>query len=97
MDIVKTDNDIYKQLKILLDYRTFQQTEVQSHSKETEANNLAFMNAINKLRAENKRLKEEAEETAKTNQKKIHYLAIMLVLMLASILLLLRSKYITRA
>ncbi len=28
MDIVKTDNEIYRQLKILLDYRTFQQTQV---------------------------------------------------------------------
>src|ERR1700710_330540 len=28
MDIVKTDNDIYKELKILLDYRVFQQSQV---------------------------------------------------------------------
>lgn len=97
INIVKTDNDIYKQLKILLDYRTFEQTQVQNQSKETEANNIAFMKAINKLRAQNIRLKKEAEEMAKTNQKKIHYLIIMLVLMLASILLLLRSKYVTRA
>ncbi|MDB5110113.1 MAG: hypothetical protein JWR67_1227 [Mucilaginibacter sp.] len=97
INIVKTDNDIYKQLKILLDYRTFEQTQVQNQSKETEANNFAFMKAINKLRAQNIRLKKEAEEMAKTNQKEIHYLIIMLVLMFASILLLLRSKYVTRA
>ena len=38
MDIVKTDDSIYTQLKILLDYRAFQQTQVQNHSKETEEN-----------------------------------------------------------
>src|ERR1700748_1344320 len=27
MDIVKTDNDIYKELKILLEFRTFQQKQ----------------------------------------------------------------------
>src|ERR1700744_6100442 len=50
MDIVKTDNEIYKQLKILLDYRTFQQSQVQDKSKETESQSLGFMYTINQLR-----------------------------------------------
>ena len=33
MDIVKTDNDIYDQLKILLNYKTFQQTQAQDKAK----------------------------------------------------------------
>src|SRR3954468_6693295 len=57
MDIVNTDNNIYRQLKILLDYRTFQQTQVLDRSKENEAANMAYMRNINKLRDQNTQLK----------------------------------------
>src|SRR5882762_4177158 len=39
MDIVKTDDNIYKELKILLEYRAFQQRQIQTHSKEAETVN----------------------------------------------------------
>ena len=32
MDIVKTDDDIFRELKILMDYRVFQQQQAQTHS-----------------------------------------------------------------
>ena len=62
MDIVKTDNDIYSELKILLEYRTFQQKQVQTHTKETENNTLGYMATINKLRAQIIALKTEADK-----------------------------------
>lgn len=62
MDIVKTDNDIYKQLKILLDYRTFQQTQVADKSKEIESTNLHYMNTINILQKQNEKLTKEAKD-----------------------------------
>src|ERR1700709_1613861 len=52
MDIVKTDNDIYRELKIVREYRIFQQTQVQSHSQEAEQSTLGYMNTINKLRTQ---------------------------------------------
>src|ERR1700744_125553 len=55
MDIVKTDEDIFVQTKILLEYRTFQQTQVQTRSVETDDANLGLMNTINKLRAQNEK------------------------------------------
>src|SRR3954471_19405933 len=69
MDIVKTDNEIYKQLKILLDYRTFQQTQVLDWAKENETTNLAYMRNINKLRDINAQLKKDAE-TAEMQQER---------------------------
>ena len=60
MNIVKTDNDIFKQLKILLEYRTFQQTMAQDRSKETEDNNIGFMYTINKLRKQIEQLKADS-------------------------------------
>jgi hypothetical protein len=96
MDIVKTDNDIYTQLKILFDTQTFQQSQVQDHSKETEANNLGFMHTINNLRAEIDKLKKQADETNKSHENTIRNLIILIVFMFASILFLLRSKYASR-
>jgi len=60
MDIVKTDDDIFLQTKILLDYRTFEQKEVENHSIEADSSNFGFMTTINKLRQQNDKLKQEA-------------------------------------
>src|SRR5476649_2067485 len=62
MDIVKTDNAIYRELKILLEYRAFQQTQVQSHSKEADKSNLGFMYTINRLQQQTDRLKADGEK-----------------------------------
>lgn len=96
MDIVKTDDDIYTQLKILLDYRAFQQTQVQDHSKQTEQNNLVFMNTINKLEAVNNKLKQQLDDAGKSKKTAARNFILIVVLMAASILLLLRSKYAAR-
>src|SRR6201996_6388041 len=50
MNIVKYDDDIFVQTKISLEYRTFQKTQVQTRSVETDDANLGLMNTINKLR-----------------------------------------------
>ena len=86
MDIVKTDDDIYKEIKILLDYRTFQQAQVQNHSKETEDNNIGFMTTINKLRNQIDQLKASALERQKAQEKTIHRFIIALIIMLALML-----------
>ncbi|WP_428331324.1 hypothetical protein [Mucilaginibacter sp.] len=92
MDIVKTDNNIYKELKILLEYRTFQQTQVQSHSQEIEDTKLGYMNTINKLRDELDKLKTESEKEQQQQSKTRNILIIVLILMFASILILLSLK-----
>ena len=92
MDIVKTDNEIYKQLKILLDYRTFQQTQVLDRSKENEATNLAYMRNINKLRDQNDKLKKEAEAAAKQHDRWVRSFYIAAVLLFITILLWIRQK-----
>jgi len=70
MDIVKTDDDILIQTKILLEYRTFVQSEVQSKAQETDSSNIGLMNAINRLRTENDQLKKDADATLQEEQKK---------------------------
>jgi hypothetical protein len=92
MDIVKTDDNIYKELKILLEYRAFQQRQVQNHSKEAEAVTLGYMNTINKLRQQNTLLKASALKAneQKDNAQRIYI--IVIVFMFASILFLINKK-----
>ena len=87
IDIVKTDNDIYKELKILLEFRTFQQKQVQTKSKEAENSNLGYMTTINTLRSQNDALrhragKEEAEHEKTRNTLVLIIIGICVVIIL---------------
>lgn len=92
MDIVKTDDSIFRELKVLLDYRTVQQQQVQTHSVEAENSNLGFMNTINRLRQQIDQLKKAAVVEKQAQEKKLRIYIIILVLMLGSILYLLTKK-----
>ena len=100
MDIVKTDNDLYEQIKVLLGMNTFQQkqaldksVETAARAKETETYNIGFMNTINRMRAKNEQLQKQLDDAERNHAKTVSALVILLVLMLLSIFLLLRSKY----
>ena len=90
MDIVRTDNDIYKQLKILLDYRAFQQTQVQQKAKQVENTQLGFMYSIKKLQDEVARLKaaneKQAKETKRSNRN-FYIATVLIVLFVISLLI----------
>lgn len=87
MDIVKTDNDIYRELKILLEYRTFQQKQVLTHTKETENSTLGYMSTINKLRAQIDVLKAEAEKD-NANEAELRRMMIITIIALAALVFL---------
>ncbi|WP_295798606.1 hypothetical protein [Mucilaginibacter sp.] len=87
MDIVKTDNDIYSELKILLEYRTFQQKQVLTHTKETENSTLGYMSTINKLRAQIGALKLEAEKD-NAHEAEVRKMMIITIIVLAVLIFL---------
>ncbi|MCR8556826.1 hypothetical protein KXD93_04205 [Mucilaginibacter sp. BJC16-A38] len=89
MDIVKTDNEIYKELKILLEYRTFQQKQVISYTRETQSNVLGYMTTINKLRTQIDLLKADAAAQEQQEGKTRSTLIITIIGLSAIILLLL--------
>lgn len=96
MDITKTDENIFVEIKILLNYRIFQQQQVQSKSTEVENNSLGYMMTINRLRGQIDKMKQD-EITAQQEQTKTHRIyIIVLVLMLGSILILLFRKRTVR-
>jgi len=96
MDIVKTDNDIFVQTKILLDYRTFEQTQVQSHAVEVDSNSTGYMSTINKLRGENDKLKLSAETADEKQSRTSKTATAIIFVLLFIIIILLRAKYVKK-
>jgi hypothetical protein len=92
MDIAKTDNDIYKQIKILLDFRAFQQTQVQTRSNQVEDNQLGYMTTINKLRGQIDTLKADALKQQKENDALRRNFIIAVIVAGLLVLLLLRRR-----
>ena len=92
MDIIRTDNAVYRELKILLEFRTYQQSQVQGHYMQADNSNTGFMTTINKLRQDNDRLKAEAIEQQHQHARTKNIFIIVFVLMLASILFLVSRK-----
>jgi len=97
MDIVKTDNEIYRQLKILLDYRTFQQTQVLDKSKETETIALNFMRTINRLQNQNEKLKKNADEMMREHERSTRNFSIIIVGLILALIGLLWNNYRKRS
>jgi len=95
MDIVKTDNNIYRELKILLDYRTFQQNQVQDQSKETEKTADETMYTISRLQDQLTNIKKQNEENIKLRDKASLNFKIIVFILVVVILLVL-SKQIRR-
>jgi hypothetical protein len=92
MDIVKTDDDLFREIKVLMDYRVYQQQQVQSKSAEAESFNLGFMNTINRLRQQIDQLKQEAQKEHEHHVRVLRIFIILFVFMLGSILYLLFKK-----
>ena len=91
-DIVATDDTIYRQLKILLDYHVFQEKRFQIHSKEVEQSNAGYLSAINKLRQQVEQVKADADKQQQQYAYTKNILMIALVLMAAGVLGLLFFK-----
>lgn len=94
MAIVETDNNIFKELKILLDYRTNEQSRVQNQSQESESRNIAYMNTINKLRTQNDALNVALEQVKKSYDKQQVLFVIIILLLIVSVFVIFRRKTI---
>jgi hypothetical protein len=98
MDIAKTDEVIFKEIKILLDYKTFQTTQVVAQSHDSEDRSFNYMKTINKLREQNDQLKvTQAREIDEYRQKQTMHIIIILLLIAASIFLFFRRSSVNKA
>lgn len=70
-EIIRTDNDILRETKILLDYKDLEKTKVQGQFSETQTRVNNFMSTINKLQKQNEKLKADLEKNDQDHTKTI--------------------------
>jgi hypothetical protein len=58
-EVFKTDNTIFRELKILLEYKDLEKNQAQTQAYETQSRIKGYMQTIAKLQQENERLKAE--------------------------------------
>ncbi len=92
MDIDSTDDEIFRQIKVLLDFKAYQQIKVVKKSEQLENQEFGLMETVNKLKSENAQLKAELTKQRHDFEGKLRFHIIVMVLMLASILVLLLRK-----
>lgn len=87
--IVLTDNNIFSELKHLLDYKDFEKKEVENRAVTVESRVDRFQLTITRLQQENDKIKTENEKLAGRNSKLIFYIIVLIGI---SILLALWSR-----
>jgi hypothetical protein len=91
-DIVKTDDTIYNQVKILLDFTSAQQEQSLNRSREMAESGKNYRAAINSLRAQVNRLKAGSKKQQQDKENPTPLFAIIVILSLISIFILVTSR-----
>lgn len=83
--IVLTDNDIFEELKILLDYKDFEKQQVETRAETVEGRIDRYQTTITGLQQENEKLRAEAEKSIASYDKQTIYLFALIISLLATI------------
>jgi hypothetical protein len=91
-EIVKTDNGIFRETKILLEHKDLEKSQVQTRVVENETRLGAYMQTIRKLQQENDRLQKELALTETKRTKFINTLIGFIILIAIAAIFLIKSK-----
>ncbi|SKB34572.1 hypothetical protein [Daejeonella lutea] len=95
--IVLTDNEIFSELKILLDYKDFEKKEVEHRAVTVEGRIERFQSTITKLQQENDKLKDENIKHSASFDKMKFYLTTSLIALALAIIYAIRGKKLRKA
>lgn len=85
--IILSDNNIFRELKILMDYKDQEVQQVQSNASSTNKRMEGYMLAIKKLQEQNEKLKQQAIQTAHKKDYSVYLIfALSLTIIIAGIL-----------
>lgn len=96
-EIVLTDNNIFSELKILLDYKDFEKKEIESKAESVESYVKNYQSAITRLQNENERLKTELEKQDKQKDRLFLFLFLLLTALVLSVFYLFKTKRLRNA
>lgn len=94
--VVLTDNDIFSELKILLDYKDFEKNQVQTKAEDIEGRIDRYQTTITRLQQNNENLKLETEKSILKADRLFNYLLITLIMLLLSIWYIIKSKILPK-
>lgn len=96
--IVFTDNDIFRETKLLLDYKDFEKSQVEQQASEFDGRINGYIKTISKLQQEQERLRQQVDVLHKTNQFYVGILTVLgLSIMGLIVYLLWRRQKLTKA
>jgi hypothetical protein len=81
--IVLTDNDIFSELKILLDFKDFEKQQVETRAVTVEGRIDRYQTTITGLQQENEKLRAEAEKNIASYDKQTSYLYALIISLLS--------------
>ncbi len=83
-EIIMSDNNIFRELKILMNYKDLQVQEVQSNVSNTNKRIRGYMLSIKKLQDENDALRMEAAQIAQKSNTSTYIIIILCMMLIAS-------------
>ncbi|MDP3468243.1 MAG: hypothetical protein Q8S11_07895 [Daejeonella sp.] len=83
--IVLTDNDIFSELKILLDYKDLEKEQVETRAETVEGRIDRFQLTITRLQQENEKLRTQSEKNIADYDRLTNYLILLIISLIASI------------
>ena len=90
--IVLTDNNIFSELKILLDYKDFEKKEFEHRAETVEGRIDRFQTTITRLQQENDKLKAQEQKQSAQADKMLTYLVSSILGLLIAIIYAIRLK-----
>jgi hypothetical protein len=94
--IVLTDNDIFSELKILLDYKDLEKEQVKIRAETVEGRIGRFQMTITGLQQENEKLRAETEKKNDESDQKSIYLLVLVVSLFVSLAYIFKSKILPK-
>jgi hypothetical protein len=88
MDIAHSDEIIFKEIKVLLDFKTFQTTQVVAQSHDNADRSFNYMVTINKLRQQNDELKADSARESNEYHHNLTIHIIFILLLVAAVIFL---------
>lgn len=83
--IVLTDNDIFSELKVLMDYKDFEKKQVEARAETVEGRIDSYQTTITRLQQENEKLRVRSVKSDLHADKLFNYLLISVILLMITL------------
>jgi len=94
--IALTDNDIFSELKVLLDYKDFEKQQVETRAETVEGRIDRYQTTITRLQQENQKLRIQVEKSIAAYDNQKNYLLLLIISLIACVWCIFKLKKIPK-